>query len=166
MSDLSQNFSEEQEKTFRAQAWAYFALHAGQRMQSFQYYVTLVTALIAGLILVSKSGRYATQGALVICSATSILSYVFWKLDCRTRALIKNAESALQFMDRLHALPDIAGLPHPVKLFDRDAALRSSRGGWVGYVTGDLSYSRCLNIVYVVFGGGAIAVAAMIYFGR
>lgn len=149
------SLSEEQEKTYRAQAWSYFSVHAGQRMQTFQFYVTLITALVGGAIVLAK-GDYGKIGLGAVGSAIALMSYVFWKLDCRTRLLIKNAEGALKFLDRFHALPPMDGAPHPLDLFSRDDALRRQRVGLLRLVAGDLSYSNCFNLVYAIFGCGGV----------
>ncbi|WP_322046082.1 hypothetical protein [Paraburkholderia sp. J67] len=155
MPDFS-DLTEEQEKTFRAQAWSYFALHAGQRMQTFQFYVTLITALVGGAIVLAKED-FGRIGLEAIGAVITLMSYVFWKLDCRIRTLIKNAEGALKFLDHFHALPVVNGAPHPLDMFARDDALRQRRTGLMKFVSGDLSYSNCFNLVYVTFGcGGAI----------
>jgi hypothetical protein len=148
--------SEEQEKTFRTQAWNYFALHAGQRMQGFQYYVTLVTALIGGAIVLLKSDNGHYHWIAVVFAMCSAVSFLFWKLDCRTRQLIKNAELALKYLDARHALPDAGTFPHELRLFDRDdfSTITKARNSiW----TSKLSYSKCFNFVFAIFGYGGVA---------
>ncbi|WP_186204777.1 hypothetical protein [Burkholderia gladioli] len=157
------NLSEEEEKIFRAQAWAYFALHATQRMQTFQFYVTLITALVGGAIVLAK-GNFGRGALEAVGAAVALTSYVFWKLDCRIRFLIKNAEGALKFLDRSRASFCVHGDPHPLDLFSRDDALRKRRIGLVRFVAGDLSYSDCFNLVYAIFGyGGVIFVGAVLF---
>ena len=149
---------EDEEKTFRAQAWAYFSLHAAQRMQSFQFYITLVTALVGGAIVLMKSDGASHMWLALIYAIASLLSFVFWKLDCRTRLLIKNAEAALKYLDYQYNLSDVDGLPHPLRLFDKDEVMagHSSAGNiW----NSELSYSKCFNLVFAIFGYGGAALA-------
>src|ERR1700743_2881425 len=94
-----------EEKYFRTYAWSYFSLHATQRLQAFQFFITLITALIAGFAAFAKSDLY--RWLSVICFLVSFLSFIFWKLECRTKELVKNGEEALKYLDRLHLLNKI-----------------------------------------------------------
>ncbi|MBR8272572.1 hypothetical protein KDX15_01905 [Burkholderia cenocepacia] len=155
--------SEDQEKTFRAQSWSYFSLHSAQRMQSFQFYITLETALIGGAIVIAKSDGNHQHWMTLLSAMVSLLSFIFWKLDGRTRKLIKNAESALRFLDGQHNLPNINAQPHPVFLFKIDGVDNSSvKSIW----NINLSYSKCFNIIFGVFGfGGFVCVLQSVLTG-
>jgi hypothetical protein len=155
---MSRHLTDQQENTFRTQAWNYFALHAAQRMQSFQYYVTFVTALIGGAIVLLKSDGNHYNWLAVICAISSAISFLFWKLDCRTRQLIKNAETALKYLDARHNLPGAGAFPNELRLFDRDDASKNSIAEsniW----NSKLSYSKCFNFVFAIFGYGGAALA-------
>ncbi|WP_143756745.1 hypothetical protein [Caballeronia glebae] len=132
-------------------------------MQTFQFYVTLITALVGGAIVLAK-GDFGKGGLEGVGSVIALMSYVFWKLDCRIRLLIKNAEGALKFLDRSHELPSIDSAPHPLDLFARDDALRGRRIGLLGFVAGDLSYSNCFNLVYAIFGCGGVLFVGVVHF--
>ncbi len=157
--------TEDAEKIFRTQAWQYFSLHSAQRMQSFQFYITLVTALIGGAIVLLKSDNASRMWLALVFAIASLQSFVFWKLDCRTRQLIKNAEAAMKYLDYQYNLPDVDALPHPLRLFDKDDVMtgRSYAGS---ILTGKLSYSRCFNVVFAVFGyGSAVLAIKFVLFG-
>lgn len=87
----------------------------------------------------------------------TFLSFVFWKLDHRTRRLVKNAEDALKVLDSRHALPDVDGGPHPLRLFSRDDHFTKDAPRyplWSGY----FSYSRCFEWVFIGFAlAGAVS---------
>jgi len=85
----------------------------------------------------------------------SFLSFVFWKLDCRTRNLIKNAEEALKALDAQHGLPRQGTVPHSLELFARDAHVSDSKPKWP-LTTGHFSYSRCFEWVFIAFGIGGL----------
>ncbi|MFC5429482.1 hypothetical protein ACFPTO_11825 [Paraburkholderia denitrificans] len=149
----SARLTDDQEKIFRTQIWSYFALHAAQRMQSFQFYITLETALVGGAILLAKSDGSHQCWIAVIGAVVSLLSFVFWKLDGRTRLLIKNAELALNYLDDQHNLPNVNSRPHPLRLFKNDEVANSPTSHIWNI---RLSYSNCFNIVFAIFGiGGA-----------
>ncbi|MEM5372618.1 hypothetical protein V4C53_42305 [Paraburkholderia azotifigens] len=154
--------TDEQEKIFRTQAWNYFALHAAQRMQGFQYCITLITALIGGAIVLLKSEGTRYPWLAVVFAISSAVSFLFWKLDCRTRQLIKNAELALKFLDNMHCPANAVTLPLELKLFDRDDAITNESN--TGHIwNSKLSYSKCFNFVFAIFGyGGFIAALALL----
>ena len=143
-----------EENDFRNYAWLYFSLHATQRLQSFQFFVTLVTALIAGFAALTKLDSIY-KWLSTIWFFISFLSFVFWKLECRTKELVKNGEEALKYLDRLHQLGDINGAPHCLRIFDRDEFITRGRKKFPLF-TGHFSYSRCFNFVFASFGIGGL----------
>ena len=86
------------ESEIRNHTWNYFSLHAQQRMSAFQFFITLETGLIgAGLfILQSKPQFLNAYLAIMMGPLITLLAFIFWKIDQRTRGLIKNAESSLK----------------------------------------------------------------------
>lgn len=154
------------DEIFREYAWDYFALHAEQRLKTFQFYVTLSTALVGGFLLLVRYGQnYKWMGVLGLLLA--FLSGVFAKLDQRTRRMVKNAEEALNFLDAQHALPDVDGTPHPLRLFARDDHFTTNAKRWP-LTTGHFSYSRCFKWVFTVFAsvGALTALACFVLFPR
>jgi hypothetical protein len=107
------------EAAFRDYAWNYFEVHAQQRLQLFEFYITISTATLAGFFALLQVAS-ARPLVCLVAFALSFFSFIFWKLESRTRALVKNGEDALKHLDELHAFPDIAGAPHPLRMFTRD----------------------------------------------
>ena len=104
---------------FRESAWRHFTIHAEQRLKMFQFYITISTALLGGGVLLIRTGQNAI--ALVLLSfLASFFSFVFWKLEVRTRILVKNAEDAIKYLEVACDLPDVDGQPNPLKIFTRD----------------------------------------------
>jgi hypothetical protein len=135
----------ETRKIFRDYAWAYFTLHAGQRLQSFNFFLVAAGLLTAGITGLLKEGGPAHGIAALLGGALSILSVVFWKLEQRTKYLVKNAEAALKHLDSQEDdLADEKGAPHVLKLFDHDDHVVKERL-W------HLSYTNCLGLVYLIF---------------
>ena len=128
--------------TFREYDWNYFELHADQRLKAFQFFISLSTALVGGFLLLFRFGQ-GHKWAAVLGLLLALFSFVFWKLDRRTRMLVHNAEEALKYLDALHNLPDVDGAP------------------WRGY----FSYSRCFKYVFVTFAilGVVGAVACIVW---
>ncbi len=86
-----------------AHAWAYFNLHAGQRITIFNYFVVFSGILTTGLAAaIQAPPRLATVGValgLLLC----LLSFLFWQLDRRTSFLIKHAEDAIKLQEPVGA---------------------------------------------------------------
>jgi hypothetical protein len=150
----------------RTQAWDYFALQAGQRLTTFNYYVLFSTAVIGGIGVVFK--EHLSPGfVLPLCLLLALFSFIFWKLDQRSAELIKSAEKTLIYFESLSGLPDQNGKPHIAKRFTREAFD-------TGLKRSDLSacfwcrhygYSDCFRLVYLCFGViGALGVVWLVTF--
>lgn len=145
------------EETFRSYAWDYFALHADHRLRAFHFYILLSTALLGGFVISTQKGGFcewmAAFGLLLI-----FFSFVFWKMDNRTRQLVKNAESALKFLDAQHGLPDEHDLPHPLRLFSRETA-ETAKLKRYPLTEAHFSYARCFRWVFGMFSLVGLAIA-------
>lgn len=86
-----------------AHAWAYFNLHASQRITIFNYFVVFSGILTTGLAAaIQAPPRLAVVGValgLLLC----LLSFLFWQLDRRTSFLIKHAEDAIKLQEPVGA---------------------------------------------------------------
>lgn len=146
---MSSNIQESHDEIFRKYAWDYFSVHAAQRLTTFQFFITLESAIVGGYIaFVAGGGEKPWLCILGVMLAG--LAFVFYKLDGRTKGLIKNAEEALAYLDASHTLPDQNGLPHPLRLIDVDnekKKLNNSRN----WIKKTYSYSWCFNIVFASF---------------
>ncbi len=149
---------------FRDYAWDYFSLHADQRLKAFHFYIILSTAIIGGFSLLLKNGAFykwmAVFGLLLL-----FFSFIFWKLDNRTKQLVKSGEAALEFLDAQYALPDQDGVPHVLRLFTREKML-TAKHPLFPLSTGHFSYSRCFTWVFFMFSFlGAITTIVCLSFG-
>ena len=139
------------EGIFRDSAWKYFMVHADQRLKLFQFYITLCTALLAagGLLIRLEEPKVL----LVILGVFSVfVSFIFWKLDLRTKTLVKRGEEALKTLDNLHEIPHLDGEgPSPVKLFERDDFL-VEKDAFSSPIMGHFSYSKCFNATFLFVG--------------
>ena len=76
-------------------AWAYFELHAKQRIAVFNSFLVLSGFITAGL-----TAAIQAKGLMLLVGAglgilLVLVSFIFWKFDQRVSFLIKNAERAL-----------------------------------------------------------------------
>ena len=138
-------------------------LHADHRLRAFHFYI-LISGALTGVFATSIGrGEFhpwmASLGALLV-----FFSFVFWKMDVRTRQLVKNGESALKFLDAQHGLEDQEGVPHPLRLFSREEALSRSLTPWP-LAVGHFSYARCFRWVFAMFAlvGLAIVIASIAF---
>ena len=148
----------------RKYAWDYFSIHAAQRMGAFQFFVTLSTAIVAGfLLLIRNTGGEKWMSVLGFLLA--FISFVFFKLDIRTRGLVKNGERALRHLDGAlkHQWP--ASEPHPLALFASDDASTEKNKAKIPFA-GFFSYSRCFQYMFIGFGllGLVSGICALHYF--
>jgi hypothetical protein len=143
---------DEREQHLYDHAWRYFSIHADQRLKAFNFYLLLVTVCFGGLLTLYKdspSSGFLAPFALVL----TILSLIFWKLDVRTKDLIRYGEDALKSWEARLQLPQGNNCPHESAIFSREehlTAKRKARGGW--FWRRHYSYSTCFNAVFLLFG--------------
>src|SRR5438105_2387224 len=87
-------------------AWDWFSLHAGQRMQSFNFFLVATGFLVAAYASVLKDHRDAGLGIGVF---GAWISFWFRHLEYRTRQLVHAGEAALRPLQQV--LSERASLP-------------------------------------------------------
>src|SRR6266571_7503138 len=112
-------------------AWNWFALHAGQRMQSFNFFLVATAFLIAAYgALLEKHAGIAT--GIAILGAWN--SYWFNRLEKRTKQLVKGGEAALKGSQK--QLAELSGIPE-MAILERIEAKSP----------GSSSYSIVINVI-------------------
>jgi hypothetical protein len=107
-------------------SWAWFALHAGQRMQLVNYFVVAAAFITAGYATSVAANRDVVAGFIGIAGAA--MSLGFARLEIRTRELVQIAEPALlQLETRLATLTNVTGLDFVAQV-EHPARKRSSYG--------------------------------------
>jgi hypothetical protein len=94
-------------KQARDHAWDWFALHAGQRMQTFNFFLVATAFLIAAYASLLEKHRAAAVGVAVV---GAWVAYWFNRLDRRTRQLVNARECVLAVSEA--KLADCAKIPH------------------------------------------------------
>jgi hypothetical protein len=142
----------------RDHAWDYFELHAEQRLKTFHFYVLLETALVAGLIVATRVGTPDLRVIVVVGLMMAFFSFIFWKLDYRTKGMIKVAEGALKLYERRRfGRAQDQELSHSTP-FANDPQAR----GLVGLSPlGTLSYSKCFGAVFIAFALVGLVIASV-----
>ena len=91
-------------KQAREHAWNWFALHATQRMQAFNFFVVATAFLIAAYASILEKHPAA---AAVLALAGAWLTFWFNRLDARSYQLVEAGEDALRVSQaRLASLAD------------------------------------------------------------
>jgi hypothetical protein len=160
VSAAASNISEE-----RKYVWDYFQLHSSQRIASFNFYITLATAILAAIGAILQQSANILGVAAVLGVVLVLFSFVFWKLDQRNKALIKNAEAALKYLEEQSAAHETSPTIPLMSLFRRDEhAIRERRARpSIFFWRNHFSYTDCFNLVFCTFGllgllGTAVAI--------
>lgn len=137
------------EQIFRTYAWAYFSLHADQRMKTFNFFLIVASLISSGIItLIRDGGNFLIVTPLGL--ALSLLCLLFWRLDQRNRILIKNGEDAIKFLDSKHDLSTSDDTPHVLCIFERDDFNQKGKSRSI-FRNGRLSYYYIFGCVYALF---------------
>jgi hypothetical protein len=129
---------------YREYAWKYFELHAEHRLKAFNFFVVFSTLLTGAFAnLVAANGLKNQYCLLPI--ALMFFSFVFWRLEERTRILTKNGESALKHLDEIA----FGSKETPLKLFANDdvSTKKYKRNNPLYF-----SYARVFRWVYFFVG--------------
>jgi DNA adenine methylase len=144
-------------KDMRDHAWDYFALHAEQRLRMFHFFIILQTALVAAMLFAARMNSGSGKHYWIIGGVMMFLSFIFWKLDQRTKGMIKVSEEALKdFERRAGAAWNIQDLLP----FTNDPQAKGQVGmsPW-----GVISYSKCFGTIFLVFG--TLGLGVLVWFG-
>lgn len=77
-------------------AWKYFELHSQQRITVFNFYITIISLLMAGSGICLQQGKNLIYLTSALGLFVIFITFIFYKLDSRVSFLIKNAEEALR----------------------------------------------------------------------
>lgn len=138
----------------RKYAWDYFQLHSSQRIASFNFYITLATAIVAAIGTILQQSTNLLGAAAVLGVVLVLFSFVFWKMDQRNKTLIKNAEAALKYLEEQSAAHETSPTIPLMSLFRRDEhAVRERRAHpSIFFWRNHFSYTDCFNLVFFTFG--------------
>lgn len=143
--------------------WQYFSVHAAQRLQAFNFFLTLTTVLIGAFAAMFKD--FQNKPAIAVLPLlVSILSFIFWKLDCRTKDMIKLAEEGLKELEQAPG----EGPLKADQIFSKDDRYVANKPRLKqGHIlTAYYTYSTCFNFLFFVFGAAGIMTFALILLKR
>lgn len=128
--------------------WQYFKTHASQRLITFNYYILISTLIMSGYFIAMT---VIPIMAMALSILLTLFSFVFYKLDLRTRGMIKNAEVALRHLEN-KTISLVEGEPSAIRIFtyeynkkaeDKLKKLSIWERTW--------TYADCFNMVFTSF---------------
>ncbi len=134
---------------YRDHLWDYFSLHAEQRLKTFHFYLILETALMGAVLIANKNEIAGNKFLLILGVLMTAFSIIFWKLDQRTRYLIKVSEEGLRGFEE-HAIREF-GFERTNAPFLNDPQYKSGLRTFP-LIEGAFSYSKCFGFVFFIFG--------------
>lgn len=132
---------------YRGYLWSYFTLHADQRLRMFNYYLLASTVLFGAFANVYKVEN-PPLGICVLPFLLTLCSFIFWKLDLRTKYMIKNAEIGIIEIDKI-LLAEQYDKSNPLNIFEYDDFSIQHQGRKKGWF---FSYSDCFNLFFLLNG--------------
>jgi hypothetical protein len=91
--NLGDEGSTEKLKLIHDHAWNWFAHHAEQRMTALRFFLLVIGIFAVGYYQTLNNGHYLLAAAFSLLSCC--FSVLFWRLDIRTRELIRVGEDIL-----------------------------------------------------------------------
>ena len=132
-------------KELRDYAWAYFSLHAEQRLKTFHFFI-IITAFVFTVLTAFIEVINGSIWMSVPMFSISILSYAFWQLDKRNKELVRVGEEALTKLEAELICNDVALELCPfINEHYKTEYLKSQNKS-------SLSYSQCFGFVFLSFG--------------
>lgn len=159
--DASTSAGDDAVTTLRDHAWDYFELHADQRLKAFHFYILLETGLVAALLFAARGGSPDVRIVAVVGALMVFFSFIFWKLDQRTKGMIKVSERALKLFERRKFDNLSDGEIASSAPFTNDP---QNKGSVSASRFGVLSYSKCFGAVFIAFAAVGLAIAVLALF--
>lgn len=127
----------ETEKIALDHAWAWFALHANQRLQSVNFFLIAMAFLSAAFVAATKERMHAVASGVAILAAT--ISFLFYRVERRIRSLLHAAEDAIDpLQERLARSIDLEAIRIVSRVED------GKPGEW--------KYSKVFRYLYFITG--------------
>jgi uncharacterized membrane protein YfcA len=140
----------------REYAWRYFALHADQRLKTFNFFLILVTVILGGAFTLAKDAKAPLLVGFAVTILLPLLSFVFSKLDRRNQELIHHSESILRDIEK-----DIPETEIPAQLrlstqeqiqTDHERKTRKLGLSPTSWLKAHFRYSTCFGCTFWIIG--------------
>jgi len=147
----------DKDKFFWELAWKHFNYHADQRLKAFNFFIVVITFILAGAFA-ALTGKMQREVGLIAGIALVFLPWIFYGLDQRNRQLIKLAEKALADFER--KFPSTAeDSQAAIGLFSiADQFLKDNKPRLA------LTYNQSFRALYILSGGiGLLLLASSVF---
>lgn len=75
-------------------SWNWFTLHANQRLQTVNFFLVAAAFLTAAYVTAIKEQMHEISAVIALVGV--LISYYFYRMECRVKAIIKAAEKAME----------------------------------------------------------------------
>tara|TARA_R110001583_G_scaffold33438_4_gene112916 strand:- start:7619 stop:8116 length:498 start_codon:yes stop_codon:yes gene_type:complete len=138
---------------YREYHFNYFSLLAGQRLKTFNFFIVISAIIFGAFVNVFKEVDVNSTIACILPYLLSTLSFIFWKLDNRTKHMIKTAENAIKDID--DSLLPSSESNHPnilniLRVDDVNMDIQNLNNR--GFLRKKFSYSTCFNSIFLIIG--------------
>jgi hypothetical protein len=128
-------------------------------MKLFNFFLVL-SGLILGAFPAVRSLAPAARLTALLPLLLVLTAFIFWRLEQRTRQLVKNGENALRFLDEQWSLTAEGGEPHPLAIVARDDYLvERIKKRWWAKCGVPVTYAGSFRIAYVMIGAVGLVLA-------
>lgn len=118
-------------------SWAWFTLHANQRLQTVNFFLVAVTFLTAAFVTAAKEEMDYLAMAVAVIGI--LISYYFYRMECRVRSILKASERAIMPLQSLLATALEIDSLRIVELVEDDQP-------------GEWKYSKVFRYLFATFG--------------
>ena len=131
-------------------------------MTTFNFYIVLSSITITTFAASFRANSNLQPARGVLATLLCVFAVIFWKLDSRNKAMIKNAERVLKYFEAFEEGDTIVKVSTHEELETEAKQLR----GWqrLLFWRWHMSYSDCFNAVFAIFffiGLGGIIQSAL-----
>lgn len=130
-------------------AFNYFQLHANQRMSLVNFYIIFASLLTTGIVTASQDKFKIEILPLLLSVMLIVISFIFWKLDCRVKFILKHVEDVLKAIEASTKGTSVEKMFEIVCGEEIKTQTTKNQSVWLNP---HLSYSKCLGSNYLFFG--------------
>lgn len=133
MNHTTDTYSEISDKDVLDLIWKYFEHHGNQRLTHINFFTVLSSALIISQFTIINSQKVVCYIPMILGVIQCIISFVFYKIDDRTKFLVKHAEETITEIERHYNFYNDKEYSKRLRLFTNEVtATREAR-----------QYSKC-----------------------
>lgn len=126
-----------------------FQMVSEQRMQTVNFYITIIVGLFGGLFVLFKMSEPLIWAECVVSAMITMISITFYGLDVRTRMLLRCCRKSMRVIESRFRYGEDAKLINCADSLHNDMLIK-----W--------SFSNCLTIQFIVIGSFGVILIPLI----